>query len=295
MYGRKKGEIMWQETIQIEGPYHFDRVLERHAIDPLKQVDLKNRSIKVPILIKKSPQVVEITAFGTVEEPIFKVIGQNEKAATMKRISEIFQWDISLKQIHEHFQQTDLGQLFQEHFGTPLVLDFDPFSCLVKCIIHQQLNLAFAHTLTERFVKMYGYEMDGVWFYPNPETVAQLTVEQLRELQFSGRKAEYVIDLARAVASGELNFESIINESEEDIFNKLIKVRGIGAWTIQNFLMFGLGRPNLFPPADVGIQNALKKLYQLERKPSLEELEQYKQGWEPYLSYASLYLWRSIE
>jgi hypothetical protein len=60
----KWGETMWQETIQIEGPYHFDRVLERHAIDPLKQVDLEKRSIKVPILIEKSPQVVQIIALG---------------------------------------------------------------------------------------------------------------------------------------------------------------------------------------------------------------------------------------
>jgi DNA-3-methyladenine glycosylase II len=286
---------VWQETIQIEGPYNFDRVLERHAIDPLKQVDFTKRMIKVPILIKKSPFVVKVTAIGTVEAPIFKLSGQNAKEDSIKRISEIFQWGISLKKIYDHFQQTKLRELFQEHFGTPLVLDFDPFSCLIKCIIHQQLNLSFAHTLTERFVKKFGFEIEGVWFYPNPETVAKLSVEQLRELQFSGRKAEYVIGLAKAVADGELDFEALINEGEEEIFNQMIKLRGVGAWTIQNFLMFGLGRPNLFPPADVGIQNALKKLYQLEGKPTLDEMEQYKQGWDPYLSYASLYLWRSIE
>jgi DNA-3-methyladenine glycosylase II len=286
---------VWQESIQIEGPYNFDRVLERHAIDPLKQIDFTKRTIKVPILIKKSPFVVDVTAIGTVENPIFKLTGQDAKEDSIKRISEIFQWGISLKKIHTHFQQTDLSELFQEHFGTPLVLDFDPFSCLVKCIVHQQLNLSFAHTLTERFVKKFGFEIDGVWFYPNPEKVAQLSVEQLRELQFSGRKAEYVLGLAKAVIDGDLNLEILKHESDEDIFNQLIKLRGVGAWTIQNFLMFGLGRPNLFPPADVGIQNALKKLYQLERKPTLEEMERYKQGWEPYLSYASLYLWRSIE
>jgi DNA-3-methyladenine glycosylase II len=59
--------------------------------------------------------------------------------------------------------------------------------------------------------------------------------------------------------------------------------------------MFGLGRPNLFPTADIGIQNALKKYFSMDRKPTLEEMETMKQGWDPYLSYASLYLWRSIE
>lgn len=288
---------MWQETISIEGPYNFDRVLERHAMDPLKAVDFSNRSIKVPIAMEQNSYVVEVRATGTVENPSFHLTcnSSHDKEIVLKRISEIFQWNISLKHIHEHFQQTDLSVIFNEHFGTPLVLDFDLFGCLIKCIIHQQLNLAFAHTLTERFVKTFGYELEGVWFYPRPETVANLSLEQLRELQFSMRKAEYVIDIGKAAAGGELDLEGFNDQSEEEIFNTLIKIRGIGPWTIENFLMFGLGRPNLFPMADIGIQNALKKLYLLEKKPAKEEMEKYKQGWEPYLSYASLYLWRSIE
>ena len=288
---------MWQELIEIEGPYQFDRVIERHAIDPLNQVNIEKRLIKVPILIEENQYVVEVTGLGTVEKPIFKLSGKNtiQKEEQVKRIAEIFQWDVPLKRVNQHFQQTELRDLFLEHFGTPLVLDFDPFSCLVKCIIHQQLNLSFAHTLTERFVKTFGTENEGVWFYPSPETVAKITVDQLRDMQFSGRKAEYVIGIGKAVAEGELDLEALARVSEEEIFNELIKIRGIGAWTIQNFLLFALGRPNLFPTTDIGIQNALKKLYKLDRKPTLEEIEEYKRGWEPYWSYAALYLWRSIE
>lgn len=286
---------MWNEIIHIKSPYQFDHVLERHAIDPLKQVNLEKRMINVPVLIKNESYVVKVTGLGTVHEPIFQIESTGPKEALIQRIAEIFQWNVSLSEIHQHFQKTKLSELFLEHFGTPLVLDFDPLSCLFKCIIHQQLNLAFAHTLTERFVKTYGYEINGVWFYPRPETVANLTVEQLRLLQFSGRKAEYVIGIAKAVVDGSLNLDRLSQETDEEIFNKLIKLRGVGAWTIQNFLLFGLGRPNLFPLADVGIQNALKKLFHLEQKPTIEEMEQFKQDWEPYLSYASLYLWRSIE
>lgn len=288
---------MWQELIEIEGPYQFDRVIERHAIDPLNKVNIEKRLIKVPILIEENQYVVEVTGLGTVEKPIFKLSGKNtkQKEEQVKRIAEIFQWDVPLKRVNQHFQQTELRDLFLEHFGTPLVLDFDPFSCLVKCIIHQQLNLSFAHTLTERFVKTFGTENEGVWFYPSPETVAKIPVDQLRDMQFSGRKAEYVIGLGKAVAEGELDLEALARVSEEEIFNELIKIRGIGGWTIQNFLLFALGRPNLFPTTDIGIQNALKKLYKLDRKPTLEEIEEYKRGWEPYLSYAALYLWRSIE
>jgi len=120
-------------------------------------------------------------------------------------------------------------------------------------------------------------------------------VEELRELQFSGRKAEYIIGIAKAVADGHLDLNALADKSDAEVMSTLIKLRGVGPWTVQNFLMFGLGRRNLFPMADIGIQNAIKKLYNMERKPTIEEMEQYKKAWEPYLSYASLYLWRSIE
>jgi DNA-3-methyladenine glycosylase II len=125
--------------------------------------------------------------------------------------------------------------------------------------------------------------------------VANLSVEQLRELQFSGRKAEYVIGIGKAITEGKLQIEKLNDLSDQEIYDQLIKLRGVGPWTVQNFLMFGLGRPNLFPMADIGLQNALKKLFELDRKPTIEEMENFKKGWDPYLSYASLYLWRSIE
>ncbi|WP_436375034.1 DNA-3-methyladenine glycosylase family protein [Cytobacillus sp. BC1816] len=285
------------EKIQVEGPYNFDLVLDRFSNDPLNQVDIENRSVKVPMLLSHQPVVAEVKAIGTTDKPEFFITGTDgplkEKAA--ERLSEIFQWHLPLERIHKHFQNTELQPIFDAHYGTPIVLDFDPYSCILKCIIHQQLNLAFAHTLTERFVKAFGFERDGVWFYPLPEKVAELKVEDLRELQFSGRKAEYVIGIAKETASGKLNFDELKSLSDEEIYDKLIKLRGVGPWTVQNFLMFGLGRPNLFPAADIGIQNALKKLYKLEAKPTLEEMETFSKSWNPYLSYASLYLWRSIE
>ena len=288
---------MWQETLAISGPYNFDEVLERQSIDPLNVIALEQRSVKVPLIIENTPTVIEVIGTGTTEQPAFIVSGQNPefKHHALEKITDIFQWNIPLGSVHSHFEKTALHQLFAEHHGTPLVLDFDPYGCLLKCIIHQQLNMAFAHTLSTRFVENFGFKVDGVWFYPRPEVVANIEVEQLRQLQFSGRKAEYVIGIGKAIATGILNFEKIKLLPDEEILAELIKLRGVGPWTVQNFLMFGLGRPNLFPAADIGIQNALKKQFNLERKPTIEEMENFKQGWDPYLSYASLYLWRSIE
>jgi DNA-3-methyladenine glycosylase II len=288
---------VWEEKIHLEGPFNFDSVLQRHKPDPLKQVDLEKRTIRVPVVIESGSCVVDVKATGTVEQPEFVLIGTNhaDKEAVIQRVAEIIQWNISLRPVHSHFQQNDLKEIFDTYIGTPLVLDFGLFDSLIKCIIHQQINMTFAYRLTERFVKTFGYEIDGVWFFPQPETVANLTVEQLRELQFSGRKAEYMIGIAKEIVHNGMDLEKLRTIPDEEIFTRLTQIRGVGRWSVENFLLFGLGRPNLFPLADIGIQNALKKLYQLEKKPTYEQMEQYKQGWEPYLSYASLYLWRSIE
>lgn len=280
-------------TVKITGPYNFDLVLDRLALDPLHAIDRINRSVKAPLMVNEKPQVVEVKAIGSTDDPEFSISSDNPEV--IEKLAHIFQWNRPLMDIHNHFQMTDLYPIFEKHRGTPLVLDFDAYGCLLKCIVHQQLNLSFAHTLTERFVKTFGSEVDGVFFYPEPEKVASLAVEDLRELQFSGRKAEYVIGIAQAIVDGTLDIDSLHKKTDEEIMKELIKLRGVGPWTVQNLLMFGLGRPNLFPVADIGLQNALKKLYNLESKPTLKEMEEYKKAWEPYLSYASLYLWRSLE
>ncbi|WP_342399572.1 DNA-3-methyladenine glycosylase [Weizmannia sp. FSL W8-0676] len=287
---------MWEKIVKINGPYNFDRALERLSLDPLHALDPLRRTVKIPIY-GKHPETAAITATGTTEAPAFLIKGENPDTAEIveKRIFHLFQWEKDLAGITNHFTGTALEPLFKEHRGTPFVLDFSPYACLVKCIIHQQLNMKFAHTLTERFVYHFGFQKDGVWFYPFPEKTAALQVADLRALQFSERKAEYVIGLSKLVASGELDLAALEKEPDEEILKTLVKIRGIGPWTVQNFLMFGLGRLNHFPKADIGIQKALKRLFQLEKKPTYEEMDAYAKDWEPYLSYASLYLWRSIE
>ncbi|WP_252314521.1 DNA-3-methyladenine glycosylase [Sinobaca sp. H24] len=91
------------------------------------------------------------------------------------------------------------------------------YGCLVKTIIHQQLNMAFAYTLSTRFVERYGERSDGAWFYPSPEKTASLTAADLTELQFSRRKAEYVIDTSRQIAEGSLSLEEMETNASEDV------------------------------------------------------------------------------
>ncbi|WP_121664450.1 DNA-3-methyladenine glycosylase family protein [Metabacillus litoralis] len=288
---------MWMEIITCKGPYHFDSVLDRLSLDPIIHINKDEQLVRVPSVIEGKSYVLNVRAIGTVKEPAFELCGTDKtiKEEAIRRIRRIFQFDFSLNEVMSHFHQTNLSRIFQQHEGTPIVLEFDFYSCLMKCIIHQQLNVAFAHTLTSRFVKEFGYQIEGVWFYPTPETVAGLEYDDLRALQFSGRKAEYVIDTSRLIADGKLDLMELDLLPEEELMKDLVKIRGIGPWTVQNFMLSGLGRPNLFPKADIGIQKAIQKHFNLEKKPTSDEMDEYSKEWSPYLSYATLYLWRSIE
>ena len=287
---------MWQEMLEVDAPYDFDLALSRLSMDPLNIVNRQERSVMVPIY-GPEPEVAMIQAIGTTEKPEFIVSGKKEltKQNVLNKLSSIFQWTTSLAKIQDHFSNTSLKSIFDVHLGTPIVLDYSLYTTLIKSIIHQQVNLKFAISLTEQFVRTFGSEKEGVPFYPTPATIANLHTEELRLMKFSQRKAEYLIDLSKLIASGELILESLENLSDEEVIKELVKIRGIGPWTAQNFLLFGLGRQNLFPIGDIGIQNAIKELYGLDRKPTKEEMLQYSAEWHPYLSYASLYLWRSIE
>ncbi|MBM7650232.1 DNA-3-methyladenine glycosylase II [Bacillus ectoiniformans] len=286
---------MWNETVKVNSPYDFEKVLDRMSLDPLNNIDLAEKMITVPIYQTK--EIAVICSIGTMEQPAFYITGQDPatKSVVLNELKRIFQWETSLKEVNAHFSDTVLKDIFEEHSGTPIVLEFDPYACLIKSIIHQQLNLAFSFKLTERYVKAFGEEIDGIWFYPSPERAALITVEELRDMQFSQKKAEYIIGLSHLITDKTISLEKLQQASREEVVQTLIKVRGIGQWTIENFLLFGLGRHNEFPVQDIGLQRAIQKLMKMERKPTPAELLLMSKDWSPYLSYASLYLWRSIE
>ncbi|MGF2712796.1 DNA-3-methyladenine glycosylase [Bacillus mycoides] len=287
---------MWSEHVTLEYPYHFEEVLKRLAFDPLNVIQLDEKVIYVPLFIDEEQIVVRLQGIGTVQNPQFWISSQaGDQEKVMKRMRSIFHWNEPFQNIQDHFLNTSLRPLFETYAYTPIILEFDYFACLLRCIIHQQINLKFATVLTDQFVKRYGTEENGVFFFPTPERVANISIEELREQKFSQRKAEYIVGLAKHIADGKLDLARIENETEEEVSAQLLPIRGIGAWTVQNFLMFGLGRKNMFPEADIGIRRALQGVFQLDNKPDDAFLEKVKQECEPYCSYAALYLWKSIE
>ncbi|MCE2794980.1 MAG: DNA-3-methyladenine glycosylase [Planctomyces sp.] len=162
------------------------------------------------------------------------------------------------------------------------------YSVLVQSIISQQISTAAAATIGQRLrLLVAGGELTA-------EAVAELSDEQLKAVGISPQKLSYLRDLTRCTLEGVISFRRISRASDEAAIEELIQVRGIGRWTAQMYLIFSLGRPDVFAPDDLGLRNAMQRLYGLGEKAGRPELERLAERWRPWRSAASWYLWRSL-
>lgn len=189
--------------------------------------------------------------------------------------------------------------LTEKYYGLRMLALPDLFEALSWAIIGQQINLTFAYTLKKRFVEKYGecltFEGTTYWLFPAFEKIASIDAGELRELQFTARKAEYIIGVAQEMANGHLQKEVLLQcESDQDVKKSLMAIRGIGAWSADYVMMKCLHNPRALPIADVGLHNALKRQLGLEQKPSVDEINQMADNWQGWQAYATFYLWRSL-
>lgn len=166
----------------------------------------------------------------------------------------------------------------------------DRFRMLVRSIISQQISTAAARTIRERLEASLGGTA-GV----RPESLARLSVEQYRQVGVSRQKASYLIDLAEKCAGGTVRLARMGRLSDEDVITELTQVKGIGRWSAQMFLMFALGRPDVFPHDDLGIRSAIRRLYGFEELPKKDECLAIGARWTPYATIGSWYCWRYLE
>ncbi|HEU4749155.1 MAG TPA: DNA-3-methyladenine glycosylase [Gemmatimonadaceae bacterium] len=163
------------------------------------------------------------------------------------------------------------------------------FDAIARSIVFQQLSGKAAGTIHGRFEAMYGGRS------PLPAELIGTSDEHLRGVGLSRGKSAYLKDLAARVASGELPVETLHDLSDEEIITALTRVKGIGRWTVQMFLMFRLGRPDVLPDLDLGIQKGIQKAYRLRKLPSPERVKKIGAKWTPYRTIASWYLWRLLD
>lgn len=165
----------------------------------------------------------------------------------------------------------------------------DPdFSTLVKSIVYQQLSGRVASVIFGRLVTAAGDPL-------TPHNILKLRPARMRSLGLSTQKTKYIRDLARHTRDGRVVFAELPQLSDQEIIDRLTRVKGVGTWTVHMFLIFALRRLDILPTGDLGIRNAIRKAYGLKELPLATEMEELAARWRPYCTVASWYLWRSLE
>ena len=169
-----------------------------------------------------------------------------------------------------------------------------PFEMLVGSVCAQQINLAFAFTVRARLVRRYGTPVKvgphTVYGFPRASRLARAPVGELRRMQFTTRKAEYVVGLARRVATGELDLDALARSTNDEVIEALTAVRGCGRWTAEWFLARHLGRGDVCAAGDLGVRRAFEHFYGHARTRSEEAIRRRARGWGEYQSLAIHYL-----
>ena len=178
-----------------------------------------------------------------------------------------------------------------DKFGPPnFNLMNNYYESLIRSIVYQQLSGKSASIIYERFLDLFVFDI-----YPEPKDILAVSIETLRSSGLSYQKVNYIRDLSEKWQDGTMNLTDIDSMTDEEISSELIKVKGIGQWTADMFLMFTLGRPDVFPFGDLGIQKGVMILTNMNRLPTQKEMERKTKKWQPYRTVAAWYLWKLVD
>lgn len=217
------------------------------------------------------------------------------RAVVRAEVRRLLGLDADLAGFYAHAARDPiLAPLVRPLYGLRPTLAPDPFEMLVGAISAQQVNLAFALTTRARLVRRFGepFVFDGVTVYrfPSAATLAAVEVGPLRAMQFSTRKAEYIIGLARAIADGRLDLTALTTAPDDEVIARLTTLRGIGRWTAEWFLARALGRPDVCPAGDLGVRRAVEAFCFRGRPADPARVRRRARAWRPYQSLAVHYL-----
>ena len=180
-----------------------------------------------------------------------------------------------------------LKKLIQTYRNEYLNLNSNYFHSLINSIIGQQISVSAADSMKTKFFKL----KRNI----TPQTVSKLRTTDLRKCGLSRQKILYIRNISKFFLQNKKFIKNINKHSEEEIYNNLIEIKGVGNWTIHMFLMFSYGSSNIFPTGDLGFLKAISKLYKVQLPISERKLKLLYKKWSPYSSQATWYLWRSLD
>lgn len=266
--------------------------------------EIENDIITKVITIGKFRPLVQLSVINN-KQMVVQLLNESrpsekwQREEIVKYIHEWFDLDNDLTPFYEMAKADPLLNMpAQKFYGLRVIGIPDLFEALCWGVLGQQINLAFAYSLKKQFVEGFGdsIEWNGkkYWVFPTYERIAQLTPADLVDIKMTVKKSEYIIGIARLMASGELSREKLMNMNFKDAEKSLIKIRGIGPWTANYVLMRCLRFQTAFPIDDVGLINSIKLLRNMNRKPTKDEILELSFPWKNWESYATFYLWRVL-
>ncbi len=193
--------------------------------------------------------------------------------------------------VKNHFKNVDpiLSSLSSARISKSLERSDNYFLSLCREIMTQQLGMGAARAIFSRFEKLFN---NGEI---TPEKVLSLSDQTIRNVGCSWAKVKYVKSLADCVVSKTIHLDALDNLCDREVVQELTKVKGIGQWTAEMFLMFSLGREDVFSFGDLGLRHAMQKQYKLKKEPTIKQMEKITAKWSPYRTYGALLLWDSLE
>ncbi|MBX7109359.1 MAG: DNA-3-methyladenine glycosylase [Chitinophagales bacterium] len=292
------------DTLTIDTPHEFSYQQALHFLKRSPQEVLhfiQHERIEKVIYIDEKPVLMAVTANG--KQLQVSVLNQRISAAMKEVLIQYMEDWFDLKTDLQPFyamamKDRLLRTLVIKYAGYRIIGIPDLFESLCWAIIGQQINLSFAYKLKRSFVMAFGRKFsrkgNTYFHFPLPEAIASLDPDDLLQLQFSRQKAQYVINVAEAFVAGTIAKNRLSILSFQAAKEALMSLKGIGNWTANYALMKTFHFPNAFPLQDAGLHQAIAKQLNLQKKPTLLQIEeQFKKymGWE---AYATLYLWRSL-
>ncbi len=180
---------------------------------------------------------------------------------------------------------------FLKQFDVPVLpIEEDYFWSLTRSVIYQQISGKAAKKISDRYLKLFskGSKM-------SPVDVIKIDIEKIQSVGISRQKSGYIKNIANAFDEGLVNETQLHKLSDKEIIDQLVKIKGVGRWTAEMFLIFTLRRPDIFPVTDLGVQKGFQIYYDLDELPSIDMMNEKSENWKPYRTIMSLYLWFAVE
>jgi len=304
-----EGQFMWEKNesrwLRKTADFNFLDVLvylNRNPKEVLHQVDLENRCVTKAVSIDGKNIIIRISNQDDYLSLEF-LSGDVDADTKIKVGCYVDEWFDLNRDLEPFYQLASKDHLISEvvssYKGLRIIGVEDLFEALCWAIMGQQISLHVAYSLKQKLVTTFGesvnFKNKTYWLFPTPEKIESISLEDLREISFTQRKAEYVLGVAKLMKAGSLSREQFEGHSLEQMEKELTAIRGIGKWSANYVIMRCFRHPDAFPLADVGLHNALKKLLNRDEKPGMQEIELLAENWTGWRAYATFYLWRTLQ